>query len=334
MTGLAGAVTGADFRAGRRRTFVVAFCLALAALLGPGTVGLEWASAQDPGPEREAFAATDVGAALVRHVWQGYKSGEAWPGRNFQGLDFLEPLVPRVAVARGDVGRIVVNSALPYALLTSAFAAESTDQSTYNEIKRWGWVGVDQGQDNQPLLIGLLGLAGASIFLPAHEDASGYSWALRADRATVFALGVGISAAETAMLKPVFDRKRPTGNDDGSRPSGHATAAFAAMAFLSNILRDTLRPHDEPDLGMRVLKEVTCVVPYLGAAYMALERVHGGDHFLTDTLLGGALGVFTTNMFYAWSFLRREQGRGWLDHVSASYDPRRRGIAVTIGGRF
>ena len=218
VTGLAGAVTGADFRAGRRRVFVVAFWLALAALLGPGTVGLEWASAQDAGKEREAFAETDVGAALVRHVWQGYKSGEAWPGRNFQGLDFLEPLVPRVAVARGDVGRIVVNSALPYALLTSAFAAESTDQSTYKEIKRWGWVGIDQGQDNQPFLIGLLGLAGASI-LPAHEDASGYSWALRADRATVFALGVGISAAETAMLKPVFDRKRPTETTTGPGPA-------------------------------------------------------------------------------------------------------------------
>jgi membrane-associated phospholipid phosphatase len=144
----------------------------------------------------------------------------------------------------------------------------------------------------------------------------------------------GISSLETEILKPVFHRKRPDGDGFGSRPSGHATTAFAAMAFLSNIVRDTLRPQDEPNVGVRILKEVASAVPYLGAGYMALERVHSNKHFLTDTLLGGAIGAFTTNMFYAWSFTRREQGRSWLEHVSVRYNPGRRGVEVVIAGRF
>jgi hypothetical protein len=45
---------------------------------------------------------------------------------------------------------------------------------------------------------------------------------------------------------------------------------------------------------------------------MALERVHARKHFLTDTLLGGAIGAFTMDMFYAWSFTRTELRRSWL----------------------
>jgi hypothetical protein len=161
----------------------------------------------------------------VRQVLQEYKFGESWPRRNFEGLDFLEPLWPRVAVARGDVGRVVLNSALPYSLLTAAFAAESTDQSTLAEITRWNWVGIDQAQNNNPLLFGLLALAGASVFLPSPEDGPGYSWALRLDRATVFALGVGTASLQTAILKPIFDRTRPNGTCCTSRPSGHAMAS-------------------------------------------------------------------------------------------------------------
>jgi membrane-associated phospholipid phosphatase len=286
------------------------------------------AASEAASPESQAFA------AAVRQVLQEYKFGESWPRRNFEGLDFLEPLWPRVAVARGDVGRVVLNSALPYSLLTAAFAAESTDQSTLAEITRWNWVGIDQAQNNNPLLFGLLALAGASVFLPSPEDRPGYSWALRLDRATVFALGVGTASLQTAILKPIFDRTRPNGTCCTSRPSGHATTAFAAMAFLSNVLRDVLRPQEEPHLGLRILKEVTTAVPYLGAGYMALERVHAREHFLTDTLLGGAIGTFTTDMLYAWSFTQTEQGRNWLGHISVRYDPARRGVELAITGRF
>lgn len=277
---------------------------------------------------------SEVLAAAVRELLQEYKLGESWPRRNFEGLDLLEPLWPRVAVARGDVGRVVLNSALPYGLFISAFAAEGSDHATLAEIGRWSWVGIDQAQNNDPFLAALIGVAAASVFLPGPADEQTYSWPLRADRSTVLALGIGTAWAATEILKPISDRTRPNGVCCTSRPSGHATVAFAAMAFLSNVLRDALRPQEESNVGLRILKEVASAVPYLGAGYMALERVHARQHFLTDTLLGGAVGAFTMNMFYAWSFTQTEQGRGWLEHVSVRYDPNRRGIELAIQGRF
>ena len=284
-----------------------------------------------PAPSGES----EVLAAAVRDELLQYKHGGTWPLRNFQGLDFLEPLWPRVAVARGDVGRVVLDTALPYSLLISAFAAYGSDQATLATISRWDWVGIDQAQDNDPFLAGLIGLAAASILLPGPVDQQSYSWRLRADRATVLGLGIGTSWAATSILKPLSDRTRPNGECCTSRPSGHTTTAFTAMAFLSNVLRDTLRPQDETNVGLRILKEVASAVPYLGAGYMALERVHARKHFLTDTLLGGAIGAFTMDMFYAWSFTRTEQRRSWLvEHISVGYDPSRRGAEVTIRGRF
>jgi len=71
-----------------------------------------------------------------------YKNDELWWSRNFQGFDFLEPLIPRVAVARGNVGNIVLDSGVPYSLLTTAFAVRSTDPATL--LRAWldSWSGI------------------------------------------------------------------------------------------------------------------------------------------------------------------------------------------------
>jgi len=263
-----------------------------------------------------------------------YKHDDPWWSRNFQGFDFLEPLIPRVAASRGDVGNIVLDSGVPYSLLTTAFAARSTDQATLTGIGRWGWVGIDERQDNWPVLAGLFALAGAGVFLPSTQDGGQYFGDVKIDRALVLVLGAATAYGTTESLKYVLDRRRPNGEDSLSRPSGHATGGFAAMAFLSNVLRDALAPEKEPDLGVRILKEATTALPYLGASYLALERVHGKEHFLTDTLLGGAIGAFTMNMFYAWSFTRTKYGRGWFEDVSVGYDPRLRGIEALVHHRF
>ncbi len=249
---------------------------------------------------------------------RGYKPGESFPLELVQGADFLEPFVPATAIRRGDVGRIVLGSALPYALLASSFGAQGTDRTTLREMTRWKWAGVDQSQDNYPFMFGLVALGGLSSFLPAPaEDQDGYSIRLRLDRLAVFGLGVGLANAEVELLKPLFNRQRPnsTGGAGTSRPSGHAVTGFAAMTFFSDVLRDTFRPQDEPNLGLRLAEEVGSAVPYLGAFYLAIERVHGQKHFFTDTLLAGALGTFTTQVFYEWSFLRTELGQSWAGSV-------------------
>jgi membrane-associated phospholipid phosphatase len=272
--------------------------------------------------------------ARAQELPNPYKPGETWPLTLVNGVDFLEPLAPAAAARTGDYGRIVLGTAIPYGLLISSFAIRGTDHDTITEIGRWSWAGVDQKQDNVPLLIGLGAIAAVSAFLPAPaEDAAGYSWRLRLDRISVFGIGIGLQALEVEILKDVFRRPRPDRNTTTSRPSGHASAAFASMAFLSDILRDTFRPQEESDIGLRILEETASAIPYLGGFYMAIERVHGRKHWLTDTLLGGAIGAFTMHMVYAESFTRVETKRGWLESVSLAY-VEGRGLAIGFASRF
>ncbi len=286
-------------------------------------------AAQDASP---VSTATEAAPSIVLDY--NYKGGELYPLRNFEGLDLVEPFVPLAALSRGDYGRIALDTAVPWALFASAFAFKSKDQDTLLEIQRWKWAGADQGADNYPLLFGLVALSGLSMLLPSPEDGDSYSGSLRLDRATVFALGMGAAEIEDLALKPIFHRMRPDNSGYTSRPSGHVLAAAAASSFFSDVLRDALAPGDEPDFGVRILKELACAVPYLGAGYIALERVHGGRHYLTDTLLGGAIGAFTMHLFYSWSFTRLEQHTSWFDTAYVGYNPEHRGIEFALVGSF
>ena len=283
--------------------------------------------------------------AIAVLVWSGptradeppaYNLGEAWPLRNFQGVDFLEPLAPVGPAKDGDWGRVVLGTAIPYTALVGAFVLEPEDTKIQTEIERWTWLGLDKGQNNNPTLWALIAVSGLSLFLPAPEDgtAGRYEWWLRADRATVFALGMGVSTLETELLKKVFHRMRPVGSSDDSRPSGHATAAFAGAAFFSDVLRETLRPQDETRLGVRLLEETATALPYFAAAYIGLERVYAQRHFFSDVLLGAAIGAFTMHMFYEWSFLREEAGRGWVDGLSLAWDPSSQELGVQLAWSF
>ncbi|MGH7306702.1 MAG: phosphatase PAP2 family protein [Candidatus Rokuibacteriota bacterium] len=156
------------------------------------------------------------------------------------------------------------------------------------------------------------------MFLPSTLEGGKHYGSVVLDRTAVFVLGFGTAYGTAEILKHALARRRPNGEDSLSRPSSHATAGFTTMAFLSNVLRDTLEPEKESDLWLRIIKEVTTALPYLGAGYLALERVHGKDHFRTDTLLGGAIGAFTMNMFYAWSFTRSKYGSSWFQRAFRS----------------
>lgn len=288
-----------------------------------------------PGARAQDTAPVSTASEAAAHrIVLDYKGGEIYPLRNLEGLDFVEPFLPLTALERGDFGRIALNTAMPAALMASAFAFKRRDHDTLREIQRWKWAGVDQKADNYPMLFGLCALSGASMLLPSPEDGDGYSFDLRLDRATVFALGMAAAQLEDVTLKPIFHRMRPNGSGYTSRPSGHVLTAAAASAFFADILRDTFHPQDESNLGLRVLEEIGCALPYLGAGYIALERVHGGKHYLTDTLLGGAIGAFTMHLFYSWSFNRIEQHVSWFDTASVSYNPDQKGLEFAIIGSF
>jgi len=93
----------------------------------------------------------------------------------------------------------------------------------------------------------------------------------------------------TGLAKSAINRSRPhaastplTANLGGfqgahsklSMPSGHTARAFALASVLAH------------DAG----RWYVSVPAYGTAASVALERVHSGDHWLTDVMVGGALG--------------------------------------------
>jgi membrane-associated phospholipid phosphatase len=84
---------------------------------------------------------------------------------------------------------------------------------------------------------------------------------------------VAVTAGYTAVLKAAVGRQRPNGADDKSFPSGHSSNAFA-LAVVA-----------ERHFGWKV------GVPAYGiAAAVALSRLQGDKHYLSDVMAGATLG--------------------------------------------
>ena len=64
------------------------------------------------------------------------------------------------------------------------------------------------------------------------------------------------------------------------------------------------------------------------------ERIHAGKHTLVDCFAGAALGAFTMDLYYYWSFSERVQGRSWLRSLDLSFVPQPGGFALALAGRF
>jgi membrane-associated phospholipid phosphatase len=75
-------------------------------------------------------------------------------------------------------------------------------------------------------------------------------------------------------LKVATDRSRPDGSNSFSLPSGHAASAFATAAVLQR------------DFGWKV-----GIPAYALGAYVAAARVGSSKHYLSDVILGAAVGV-------------------------------------------
>jgi membrane-associated phospholipid phosphatase len=99
--------------------------------------------------------------------------------------------------------------------------------------------------------------------------------ALHHDRKGALQLAEAYAAtmAVVYVLKPTIDRTRPNGGGQ-SFPSGHAASAFAGAAFLQ------LRYGWAWGLPAGA-----------AAAYVGYSRVHAKEHWTSDVLAGGALGI-------------------------------------------
>ena len=84
---------------------------------------------------------------------------------------------------------------------------------------------------------------------------------------------IGAAMLVTAGMKETFPRTRPDGSDDKSFPSGHTSTSFAAAATLTN------------RYGWKVGLPAHALAAFVGAS-----RVEARRHFVTDVLVGAAIG--------------------------------------------
>ncbi len=98
----------------------------------------------------------------------------------------------------------------------------------------------------------------------------------------VGAAAVGVTDAESALLKKAAARERPNGQDTRSMPSSHASRS----AVLTELTRRNLESLDLNRTTRRVLDLGLYALTY-GTAW---ARVESGFHFPSDTLVGISLG--------------------------------------------
>ncbi len=324
---------------GHRRATGVELALAAAIV---AACGGPCVAAEPPGGDQEEERAgpgeaSAAGEAAEPALEDAYKRGARWPWRNFNGADLLDPLVPVQAVREGDWGRVVRSTVVPLSLLGTGLALRGSDAKTLDAF-RAEWLGLDERQDNYVGLGLSMGLAALSTALPRRdgEVVLSLSSARWGDRATVLGLSLATTAALTEGLKRAIDRRRPSGEDTLSTPSAHSSLAFASAAFTGHMLREWLRPAQQPWGVARIALEAVCLLPHTLALYVALSRVHKEAHFLSDVLVGSALGALVTELFYAWSFRATDgDGRGWWDHVGLTAAALRGGgSALAVVFRF
>jgi membrane-associated phospholipid phosphatase len=113
-------------------------------------------------------------------------------------------------------------------------------------------------------------LAGALALIASHHDGKGL---------TELALSSATTLALVHTLKPIINRTRPNG---GSRsfPSGHTAIAIAGAGFVQ-----------------RRYGWAWGAPAYAVTAFVAYSRVYSKQHYTTDVLASGAIGIASNLVF-------------------------------------
>ncbi|MDH3252495.1 MAG: phosphatase PAP2 family protein [Ignavibacteria bacterium] len=119
--------------------------------------------------------------------------------------------------------------------------------------------------------------------------------------AFVFYKAVLYTHTLTDFVKNVTARERPDNEDDRSFFSGHTSVTFVTSAFLFREIDDYLDSESwaqrSPALKMG-LKMTAAALLYGWAAYVGYSRIYDNKHFLSDVLIGAAVGTLMGNIVY------------------------------------
>jgi membrane-associated phospholipid phosphatase len=103
------------------------------------------------------------------------------------------------------------------------------------------------------------------------------------DQAGVFILGTGIYVAATQGLKAAITEARPDGTEN-TFPSGHTATAFFGATVLAHEYRNT---HPE-----------FVIAGYTLATATGALRIANNKHWVTDVLMGSAIGIASAELAY------------------------------------
>ncbi len=136
---------------------------------------------------------------------------------------------------------------------------------------------------------------GKNLIAPSSTDKEDYKH--------IFLFGKSIlyTFAITDITKETIGRRRPDGSDTKSFFSGHTSTAFAASSFLYREIDDYLDSSPmtaNNDVLRKSLKAVSFLTLYGWAGYVGYSRMQDNKHYLTDVIVGAAVGTIISNVIY------------------------------------
>jgi hypothetical protein len=155
-----------------------------------------------------------------------------------------------------------------------------------------------QARDTSDYLEGAcyLSMVSTAIAAPRGER----PWDSKLGRLAVDHMGLLATQVSTGLIKEVSGRERPNGSNDQSFPSGHSSRSFSNVALAWRNL-DAIPMSGGARTGLKAGFEAL-------AAGTAWARVEAGAHYLSDVLVGAALGNFVALLVHD-AFLPPAVGR-------------------------
>lgn len=151
-------------------------------------------------------------------------------------------------------------------------------------------------------------LISADLSWPRHERGKELAQDL-----FLYSTGLLATKGVTGLLKNIVARPRPLlclepdlasqraeidyRYDRQSFVSGHTSSAFFASAYLNLRLRAIMR-HELHSAEYREYRWVPPTVLFSWASFVGWSRIHAYKHFVSDVVVGAAVGVLMAELFY------------------------------------
>lgn len=161
------------------------------------------------------------------------------------------------------------------------------------------------GRIQTNIFIGQLAITSLlDIATDAHITASDY------ERSFVFAKALLYTVSITQISKNLLPRMRPDESNNRSFFSGHVSSSFTTSAFIYREISDWIDGMNfshGAHTTSTLLKGTAFAVCYGWATYVGYSRIRDRKHYLSDVLVGAAVGTVIGNFMYDLHFDDEDQ---------------------------